>query len=144
VQLPEEFLQKVSRLGDKTDGIVANVLRAGAEVVLAKVKTNLQAVIGQGTKTESRSTGALAAALGVSGARMDRDGNANVKVGFSEPRRDARGSDSGGSNAMIANILEYGKHGQPPKPFLKPAQSAAKDACMEAMKTKLEGEINKT
>ena len=23
------------------------------------------------------------------------------------------------SNAMLANVLEYGKHGQPPKPFLK-------------------------
>ena len=38
---------------------------------------------------------------------VDRDGNHNIKVGFAEPRSD------GGSNAMLANIIEYGKSGQP-------------------------------
>jgi len=127
---------KISALGDRTDDIVPRVLEAGGEVMLAKVKSNLQAVIGRGTKYESRSTGELAGALGVSGARMDRDGNHNVKVGLVEPRS------GGGSNAKIANIIEHGKHGQPAKPFLKPAKSAAKNACVEAMKSKLEEEIN--
>ena len=45
------------------------------------------------------------------------------------------------TNAMIANVLEYGKHGQPAKPFLKPAKSASKNACIEAMKAKLESEM---
>jgi len=135
VKMPEDFLQKLSTLGDKTDEIVPRVLEAGGAVMLSRVKSNLQAVIGSGTKYDSRTTGELVAALGVSGARMDREGNYNVKVGFSEPRRD------GTSNAMLANVLEHGKHGQPAKPFLKPAKSAAKDACISAMKTKLEEEI---
>ena len=63
--------------------------------------------------------------------------NFNVKIGFKEPRSD------GGSNARIANILEYGKHGQTPKPFLKPAKSKSKDDCIEAMTDKLESEIEK-
>jgi hypothetical protein len=66
---------------------------------------------------------------------MDRDGNFNVKVGFSEPRR------GGDSNAKIANIIEYGKHGQPPKPFLKPAKTASRNPAIEAMKKKLDEEI---
>ena len=136
-KMPEEFLLKVSALGDRTDEIVPRVLAAGGEVLLAKVKSNLQAVIGKGTKHKSRSTGELVNALGVSGARIDREGDYNIKVGFSEPRKD------GGANAMLANIIEYGKHGQPTKPFLKPAKSAAKNACIEAMKSKLEEEINK-
>lgn len=135
-KMPEDFLQKISALGERTDEIVPRVLEAGGEVMLARVKSNLQAVIGKDTKYDSRSTGELVDALGVSGARMDRAGNYNVKVGFSEPRRD------GDSNAKLANIIEYGKHDQPPKPFLKPAKSAAKGACMEAMKAKLEEEIN--
>jgi HK97 gp10 family phage protein len=135
-KMPEDFLQKISALGERTDEIVPRVLEAGGEVMLAKVKSNLQTVIGKSTKYDSRSTGELVEALGVSGARMDREGNYNVKVGFAEPRRD------GESNAKLANILEYGKHGQPPKPFLKPAKSAAKGACIEAMKAKLEEEIN--
>jgi len=136
-KMPEDFLQKISTLAERTDEIVPRVLEAGGAVMLARVKSNLQSVIGKNTKQKSRSTGELVSALGVSGARMDREGNYNVKVGFSEPRRGGEG------NAKLANVIEYGKHGQPPKPFLKPAKSAAKGACIEAMKAKLEEEINK-
>ena len=37
-KMPEEFLLKLSRLGDKTDEIIPKVLEAGGEVALAKVK----------------------------------------------------------------------------------------------------------
>ena len=137
IKMPEEFLLKVSRLAEKTDEIIPKVLEAGAEVVYDKVKSNLSSVVGKNTKVESRSTGELESALGISPAKQDRYGNFNVKIGFLEPRSD------GGSNAKLANILEYGKHGQPPKPFLKPAKSRSKDACIEAMTNKLESEIEK-
>ena len=136
MQMPDGFLDKISRLGDKTDEIVPRVLQAGAEVVLAKVKSNLQSVIGKGTKHESRATGELVSALGISPAKLDRDGNSNVKVGFSEPRSD------GGSNARIANVIEYGKSGQPAKPFFAPAKSATRKPCAEAMAQALERELN--
>ena len=134
-KMPEDFLLKLSRLGEKTDEIIPKVLEAGGEVVEAKVKSNLQAVIGSGTKEESRSSGELISALGVSSARQDKDGNFNVKVGFSEPRSDGK------SNAMIAGVLEYGKSGQSPKPFLKPAKSASKSACVDAMIAVFEKEV---
>ena len=134
-KMPEDFLLKLSRLGEKTDEIIPKVLEAGGEIVEAKVKSNLQAVIGSGTKEESRSTGELLSALGVSSARQDKDGNFNVKVGFSEPRPDGK------SNAMIAGVLEYGKSGQSPKPFLKPAKSASKSACVDAMIAAFEKEV---
>ncbi len=136
-KMPEEFLLKVSRLAEKTDEIIPKVLEAGAEVVYDKVKSNLSSVVGKNTKVKSHSTGELESALGVSPAKQDRDGNFNVKIGFAEPRSD------GGSNAKLANILEYGKHGQPPKPFLKPAKSRSRGACIEAMTNKLESEIEK-
>ena len=137
MKMPEDFLLKLSRLGEKTDEIIPKVLEAGGEVVEAKVKANLQSVIGSGTKNESRSTGELISALGVSSARQDKDGNFNVKVGFSEPRQDGK------SNAMVAGVLEYGKHGQPPKPFLKPAKTASKNACVDAMIRAFEEEVDK-
>jgi hypothetical protein len=74
-------------------------------------------------------------ALGVSPAKIDRNGNWDVKIGFAEPRND------GESNAKIANILEYGKSGQPPRPFLKPAKSQSKTAAIEAMTAALEKEL---
>lgn len=137
IKMPEEFLLKVSRLAEKTDEILPRVLEAGGEVVLDKVRDNLRSVIGRDTKEPSESTGELASALGLSPAKQDRNGNFNVKVGFSEPRRD------GGSNAKIANIIEYGKQGQPAKPFLKPAKTASRKACIAEMTDKLEKEISK-
>jgi len=133
--MPTSFLDRIATLGEKTDEIVPRVLEAGGRVMYARVKGNLQAVIGK-TKYPSRATGELLNALGVSGARMDREGNFNVKVGFSELRRD------GESNAKLANILEYGKHGQPARPFLKPAKSQSKAAAIEAMVQQLEEELD--
>ena len=137
VVLPDEFLQKLSKLSDRTDEISERVLEAGGEGVLSRVKSNLSSVIGKGTEYDSRSTGELERSLGLSPVKLDRDGNYNIKIGFSEPRSD------GGSNAKIANIIEYGKHGQPAKPFLKPAKSASKAACQEAMIRKFQEEVDK-
>ena len=134
-KMPDDFLMKVSKLADRTDEILPKVLEAGAEVVESKVRSNLSAAIGKNTKLPSRSTGQLLSSLGTSPALQDKNGDFNVKVGFSEPRTD------GDSNAKIATILEYGKSGQPAKPFLKPAKSASKNAAIEAMKAKLESEV---
>ena len=137
IKMPDDFLEKLSKLGAKTDEISERVLEAGGEIVLAKIRSNLSSVVGKDTKVESRSTGELERSLGMTKARVDRQGNHNIKIGFAEPRSD------GGSNAKIANILEYGRHGQPAKPFLKPAKSSSKSACEAAMKQKLEEEIRK-
>ena len=137
VQLPEEMLTRLSQLGAKADEIAEKMLEAGGEVLLSRVKSNLAGVISKGTKYPSESTGELERSLGLSPAKLDRNGNHNIKVGFAEPRSD------GGSNAQIANIIEYGKHGQPAKPFLKPAKSASKAAVIEAMKQTFEKEVSK-
>jgi HK97 gp10 family phage protein len=135
VNLPEDFLQKISRLGDKTDEIVPKVLEAGADVVLPKLKSNLEAAIRSNTQEASRSTGELVAALGASPVKLDRNGNHDIKIGFKEPRSD------GGVNAKIANILEYGSSTQPARPFLAPAKSATRNPCRDAMINKLESEM---
>lgn len=130
-KLPDDLLKKLSRLGSKMDDVSETVLETGGEIVLDKVRNNLQGVL------SGESTGELLGSLGLSKVLLGRDGNHNIKVGFAEPRRDGK------SNAMIANIIEYGKHGQPAKPFLKPAKSQSKKACIDAMTQKLEEEIKK-
>lgn len=137
VKMPEEFLLKLSHLGSDTDAVAEKVLEAGGQVVLSKMKANLSAVIGSGTKYDSRSTGELEASLGLSPVKADRDGNHNIKIGFSEPRHD------GGSNAKLATILEYGKHGQPAKPFLKPAKTSSRAECIRVMTQTLDEEVGK-
>lgn len=129
--LPEDLLKKLSRLGSKMDDVSEKVLESGGAVVLDKIKSNLQGVL------SGNSTDELSNSLGLSKVLLDRNGNHNIKVGFAEPRSDGK------SNAMIANIIEYGKSGQPAKPFLKPAKSQSKKACIDAMTQKLEEEIEK-
>lgn len=128
---PEELLKKLSRVGSNMDAIANSALKAGGEVVLKKTKSNLQSMV------EGPSTGQLVNALGLSPVLLDRNGNYNIKVGFDEYRAD------GSSNAMVANIIEYGKHGQPAKPFLKNAKISSKKECEETMARKIEEEIGK-
>ena len=137
INFPDAFLEQLSRLGNQFDSVAESVLEAGGEVVLEKAQRNLAAVIGTGTKYDSRSTGELVDSLGLSPVKLNKSGNHDIKVGFSEPRSD------GGSNAKIANILEYGKHGQTPKPFMKPARTSSKAECIQAMKDTLEAEVKK-
>ena len=125
IKMPDEFCDKLSRLGDKTDAIVEKSLEAGGDVILSAARANLQSVIGRDLKTKSRSTGKLFASLGVSPVKIDSQGNSNIKIGFAENRDP--------SNAKLAGILEHGKHGQSAKPFMKPAASKAKTAAIAAM-----------
>ena len=135
IDMPDDFLKELSRLGSDFDRVAESVLEAGGEVVLDKARSNLESSIGTGTKYPSRATGELAGALGLSPAKLGRDGNHNIKVGFSEPRSD------GNSNAKIANVLEYGRHGQPAKPFMKPAKSASRSECVDAMRRRFDEEV---
>ncbi|MBR4767156.1 MAG: HK97 gp10 family phage protein [Clostridia bacterium] len=135
-KLPEELMRKLSRLGDKTDIVCEHALQEGAEIVRNAVAESLDSVIGHGTKYDSRSTGELKSSLGVTGVKQARDGTLNIKIGFNEPRSD------GGSNAKIANVLEYGKPGQQATGFLKKAKNKAMKPATEKMKEVLEKEMN--
>ena len=135
IEMPSGFMDQVAGMGNALDTAIPKALAAGGKVVMAKMKSNLQAAIGRDTKIKSRSTGKLAASLGVSPAKLDRDENLDVKVGFSEGRGDV-------SNAMLANLLEYGKHGQPPKPFLKQTKASSRKPCIDEMQRVLKEELN--
>ena len=136
IRMPTAFMDQLAKASEKTDTAIPKALEAGGKVVFEKMKSNLSSAIGRNTKNKSRSTGKLLAALGVSPVKVNDGGNYDVKVGFAEGRGDA-------NNAMLANLLEYGKSGQPPRPFLKPAKSASKKACMDAMISALDREVEK-
>lgn len=130
INMPEDFLLELSRIENRTDEIIPKVLEAGGEVALSKVQSNLHSVL------SGQSTGELERSLGLSPAKQKRDGSGwDIKVGFAEPRSD------GGSNGKIANIIEYGKHGQPAKPFIKPAKTQSRKSTIDAMKAKFDSEV---
>jgi len=137
VTLPTEVMERFSKLGNETDRIIDSCLEAGGDVALGFVRDGLAGVIGRDTKFPSRSTGELQQALGLSPPKLNRRGIKDVKVGFHEPRSDGR------PNALIANVLEYGKSGQPPKPFLKQAQQQARKPVTTAIEERFDEEVNK-
>ena len=148
IKMPDELLGKLSKLGKNTDMIAEKVLQAGGEVMIKKIRENLSSVVGSGTKYKSRSTGELEESLGIAPMDIDKDGNHNIKIGFNEPRRTqyeakSKRSYNTATNAMVANVLEYGKHGQPAKPFLKPAISSSRSRCKKAMIDTFNEEIKK-
>ena len=135
IKMPTTLMDQLAKAAEKTDAAIPKALEAGGKVVFEKMQANLHAAIGRGTKYKSRSTGKLLGALGVSPVKVNDEGNYDVKVGFDENRGNA-------SNAMLANLLEYGKHGQPPKPFLKRTKSSSQAPCIAAMQSVLKEELN--
>ena len=135
IRMPTAFMDQLAKASEKTDTAIPKALEAGGKVVFEKMKSNLSSAIGRNTKNKSRSTGKLLAALGVSPVKVNDGGNYDVKVGFAEGRGGVR-------NAMLANLLEYGKHGQPPKPFLKQTKSSSRKPCIEAMQASLKKELD--
>ena len=134
IKMPTALMDQLAKAAEKTDTAIPKALEAGGKVVFEKMQANLHAAIGRGTKYKSRSTGKLLAALGVSPVKVNDEGNYDVKVGFRENRGNV-------SNAMLANLIEYGKSGQPPKPFLKQTKSSSQSPCIEAMQTVLKEEL---
>ena len=147
IKYPDGFLEQLANLGSHTDEIIDSALEAGGKIVLDAVRSSLQSAIGRGT-VDSQSTGELVASLGLSPAKIDRKGDHNVKIGFNEPRRQqnkAKGKRSYyvRTNAMIANVLEYGRAGvQPPRPFLAPAKRASRKPAIDAMQAEIERRVS--
>jgi HK97 gp10 family phage protein len=133
IKMPTQFMDQLAKAAEKTDTAIPKALEVGGKVVFETMKANLRSAIGRDTKYPSRSTGKLLAALGVSPVKLNDEGNYDVMVGFSEDREV--------SNAKLANILEYGKHGQPPKPILKPTWRSSRKPCIEAMQDALKEEL---
>lgn len=145
IKLSDEIYKAIEKLEEKTDEILASTLEAGGKVVLKAMQVNLNRAI---TNSSERSTGELKNSLGMSPVKVSAKGIHNVKIGFSEPRIKQYPAKKKRSyytitNAMIANVLEYGKTGQSPRPFVRPAKVSSKKASIEAMKQKFDAEVKK-
>lgn len=134
-KLPEEMMNKIASLADKSDTVLKKVLERGAQPLYLTAKEKLSSSIGKDTKMPSKGKGELLKSLRITRPFVDSDGNYGIKVG-------CEGTDSKGvSNAMKAAVLEHGKSDQAARPWLKPSGSKAKKACIEEMKKALEDEV---
>ena len=145
VKIPNDIYEMIQKLNENREEILTSTLKAGGEVVLNAVRSNLNRAI---RNSSSRSTGELKNSLGMSPVKLNSRGIYNLKIGFSEPRRKQYAAKKKRSyytitNALIANVLEYGKTGQAPRPFMRPAKISSEKVCIEAMKSKFDEEIKK-
>ena len=135
IRLPNDFIDALDSASSLIDNSAEQVLKAGANIVEPRMRSNLSAAIGSSTKQPSRSTGQLAKALGTAPVKVNSRGDYNVKVGFAENRDDGR------ATALIANVLEHGRSNQPARPFLAPTRSQTRRAAITAMKQTLAARI---
>lgn len=135
IKLPNDFIDALDSASNAIDNSAEKVLKAGANIVEPRMRSNLSAAIDSSTKQPSRSTGQLAKALGTAPVKVNSRGDYNVKVGFAENRDDGR------ANALIANVLEHGRSNQPARPFLAPTRSQTRRAAIDAMKQTLAARI---
>lgn len=135
IKLPNDFIDALDSASSLIDNSAEQVLKAGANIVEPRMRSNFSAAIGSSTKQPSRSTGQLAKALGTAPVKVNSRGDYNVKVGFAENRDDGR------ANALIANVLEHGRSNQPARPFLAPTRSQTRRAAITAMKQTLAARI---
>lgn len=135
IKLPNDFIDALDSASSLIDNSAEQVLKAGANIVEPRMRSNLSAAIGSSTKQPARSTGQLAKALGTAPVKVNSRGDYNVKVGFAENRDDGR------ANALIANVLEHGRSNQPARPFLAPTRSQTRRAAITAMKQTLAARI---
>lgn len=130
-KLPDDLMIQLEKLSGQVEPIVEKALKAGAEIVEDKARANLTNVL------SGESSGQLLGALGTSPVKRTNDDGWDIKVGFAENRRDGK------VNALIANVLEYGKKGQTAKPFMKPARDASRAKVAKVMKETFTSEAQK-
>jgi len=145
VKMPEDIYKAIEKLSKDREEILTSTLETGGEIVLNAVRSNLNRAI---RNSSNRSTGELKNSLGMSPVKLSSRGIYNVKIGFAEPRRKQYAAKKKRSyylitNALIANVLEYGKTGQAPRPFMRPAKAASEKAAISAMKAKFDEEVKK-
>jgi HK97 gp10 family phage protein len=150
-KLPDDLMIQLEKLSGQVEPIVEKVLKAGAEIVEEKARANLK------NSLSGESSGQLLGALGTSPVKRTNDDGWDIKIGFAEPRQDKKGgttykkklksgkvSEYQLTNAMVANILEYGRKGkQSAKPFMKPARDASRAKVSKAMNEVFTAEAQK-
>ena len=156
VQLPDELQHRFETAMSEMDDIAEKALKTGAKVLIKPMDSRLRSALSTPRKYEKRQTGELLRALGTSPMKIKDDGAYDVRDGFAEPRtkqptrRIGRNKKGGGyyvaTNAMVANILQYGhkgtKGGQAPAPWLQPALRDGKKDAEEAIRKTVEGRLD--
>ena len=129
----DDYALKLSALGAGSVDVAKKAIYQAAEIVTDKIRENLEANLSGSVQ----STGALAASLGITPIRTDKNGIINAKIGFD-------GYDGKGvPNQLKARVMESGSSRVQKRPFVRPAVNATKKTAVEAMQKVINEEAEK-
>jgi len=122
----EELEIKLSKLADPE--LMKEVVWAGAQPVADEIRKGLKKNL-QGSEY---ATGDLLSSLGIAPPDIDRNGNANTKIGFHGYDR------KGVPNVIKARVMESGSSKQKKRPFVRPAVRRARKKSINEMQKKID------
>lgn len=134
----EDLIKKIGALGVNSEKIAKKAVKAGAQPVADEIRKNLEANIadpsyaGVGDKgsfdwKKEKSSGDLLNSLGISPVSTDKNGDVNVKIGFSGYDR------KGVANKLKARAMESGTSKLRKRPFVRPAVNRTRQKSKAAM-----------
>lgn len=149
----DEYIAKINKLSREFRETVAGpAIYEGAGMVTDAIKTRLNGVQtdeGWGSSASPKSgpkkieLTSVSNSLGIASLKDD-GGFINVKIGFDgySPVKTTQWP-MGQPNQMLARSIERGTYFMQPNPFVKPAYSATRKKALEAMRKKVDEEIQK-
>lgn len=151
----DEYALRLSRLAEKSDGVIKRAIFKGAEVVSDAIKQNLEKIptekarwLQPGEKYDGITASqkkALAEGFGLTKMEQDDNGNWNTKAGFEgyATNTPTKKYPKGTPIPMLARALESGTSVRQKHPFVRPAVTATRKAAVEAMERSIDEDIKK-
>lgn len=93
--------------------VLIPALRSGAQIIRSQAVDNVKSVV------SDEATGLLSRSVVIRNLKPKRRGDIRIAVTIAPKKVDAKGRRVG----IYGSVLEYGKEGQTPRPWLRPAAS---------------------
>ena len=123
----DDLMLTLDQIGDMPDDVLGGMLDAAADVFVAAQKR-------KGAAYKVQDTGMTIESIKKSRPRRTKDGGSISIYPQGERQREhpKTGTTSITRNAEIAFVNEYGKRGQPPRPFIREANEECTDEAIQA------------
>jgi HK97 gp10 family phage protein len=151
---PEEYISKLSKLGNASTNICKRAVKAGANPVADEMRKSLQSLPEDTFRrldNDEKFSGVpeaqkkdLLDSLGITPADVDRNGVINTKVGFhGYGSHGTKKYPNGLPNKLLARAIESGSSVRKKTPFVRKAVSKTKNQALEEIRVSIDNDISK-
>ncbi len=133
-EVPKELMQTIQQLEKESPEICEKMIDAGLDVAYKAIESKVPVADG-GLKRSLKKTKPKISKSGDWFGNLRFMGYDSTKISKRHPK--------GTPNALKAAVYEYGKPGQPARPFLRPAMQSAETEITAAMQKVYDEEVKK-